>query len=75
MLFRQKLKPNCHFFNTIDSLADTKKMTDSIQVEEEKLKKSPVKLQKLSNIKTKLYESIMEEDFFAETVYLSCPTQ
>ena len=40
-------------------------MTDSIQVEEEKLKKSPVKLQKLSNIKTKLYESIMEEDFFA----------
>ncbi len=49
-------------------------MTDSIQVEEEKLKKSPVKLQKLSNIKTKLYESIMEEDFF-ETINLSCPTQ
>jgi hypothetical protein len=74
MLFRQKLKPNCHIFNTIYSLADTKKMTDSIQVEEEKLKKSPVKLQKLSNIKTKLYESIMEEDFF-ETINLSCPTQ
>jgi hypothetical protein len=65
MLFRQKLKPNWHIFNSIYSLADTKTMTDSIQVEEEKLKKSPVKLQKLSNIKTKLYESIMEEDFFA----------